>query len=52
MNEFQNKLQKTKYFIKIDLRKTYNLICIKKNEKQSLKFDMNIINIRLYHLNL
>ena len=30
INEFQNKLQKTKYFIKINLRKIYNLIRIKK----------------------
>ena len=52
INEFQNRLQKTKYFIKIDLRKTYNLIRMKKNENQFLKFDMNIMNIRLYHSNL
>ena len=32
INEFQNKLQKTKYFIKIDLRETYNLIRMKKKK--------------------
>ena len=46
INEFQNKLEKTKYFIKIDLREIYNLIRMKKNEKQFLKFDINIINIQ------
>ena len=47
INEFQNKLQKTKYFIKIDLREAYNLIRMKKkNEKQFLKLDMNTMNIR------
>ena len=33
INEFQNKLEKTKYFIKIDLREIYNLIRMKKKMK-------------------
>ena len=52
INKFQNKLQKTKYFIKINLRETYNLIYIKKNEKQFSKFNINITNIWLCCSNL
>ena len=37
INEFQNKLQKTKYFIKINLRETYNLIRMKKKMKNNFQ---------------
>ena len=33
INEFQNKLFKVLYFIKLDLRKVYNLIRIKAKKK-------------------
>ena len=33
INEFQNRLQEIMYFIKFDLRETYNLIKMKTNEK-------------------
>ena len=37
ISEFQSKLQKTKYFIKIDLRETYNLIRMKKKKKNNFQ---------------
>ena len=37
ISELQNKLQKTKYFIKINLRETYNLIRMKKKMKNNFQ---------------
>ena len=50
----QNKLQKIKIFVKINFRKTYNLIRIKKNtnEWQFSKLDMNFTNIQSCRSNL
>ena len=38
ISEFQNRLQRIMYFIKFDLRKTYNLIKMKTNEKWKTVF--------------
>ena len=53
ISKLQNKLNKTKFFIKLNFRKEYYLIKIKtkKNKKQHLNTNINFTNIQLCRLN-
>ena len=37
-NKLQNQLNKTKIFIKLNIKKAYNFICIKEKEKWKIVF--------------
>ena len=51
-NEFWDQFNKAKIFIKLNIKRVYNLIYIKKkkNRKQLFKFNIIYINIVLYYL--
>ena len=53
INELQNKLNKTKFFIKLNFRKKYYFIKIKtkKNKKKYLNVNINFTNTQLCCLN-